>query len=264
MMELTVPAGSIAGMVFSLLVALGVPIALCILIRKRLRADVVPFFLGAGVFFLFAMLLEQLLHVVVLLRPGTVSEALQNNIWLYALYGGLAAGVFEETGRFLCMKFLMKKNLTRENAVMYGAGHGGFEAVLLLGIASINNLVNSLLLNSGAFAAALSEDVNLEQAMEAVSPLATLPSWQFFLGGAERLMAMALQIALSLLVFQAVRERRSRYLYPAAILLHTAVNMVVVVLANYGSLVLAEAAALAGTVLVCALAWKTVWKCRRQ
>lgn len=264
MMELTVPAGSIAGMVFSLFVAVGVPIALCILIRKKLRADMLPFFLGAGVFFFFAMLLEQLLHVVVLLRLGPVSEALKNNIWLYAVYGGLAAGVFEETGRFLCMHFLMKKNLTRENAVMYGAGHGGFEAILLLGIASINNLVNSILLNSGAFASALSENVELEQALAAVSPLATLPSWQFFLGGAERLMAMALQVGLSLLVYQAVKERSRRYLYPMAIFFHAAVNAVVVIIANHGSLVLAEAATLAGTVLVCAVAWKTVWNCQRQ
>lgn len=264
MMELTVPAGSIAGMAFSLLVAVGVPIALCIVIRKKLGADVAPFFFGAGVFFLFAMFLEQLLHVVVLLHLGAVSEALKNHIWLYAIYGGLAAGIFEETGRFLCMKFLMKKNLTRENAVMYGAGHGGFEAILLLGFASLNNLVNSLLINSGAFAAALSEDVNLEQALEAVSPLATLPSWQFFLGGGERLMAMALQIALSLLVYQAVKEKRSRYLYPVAIFIHAAVNAVVVVIANHGLLMLAEAATLAGTLLACALAWKTVWKCQRQ
>lgn len=263
MMELTVPAGNIAGMVFSLLVALGVPIALCILIRKKLRADVVPFFLGAGVFFLFAMLLEQLFHVVILLRAGAVSEALKQNIWLYAIYGGLAAGVFEETGRYLCMKFLMKKNLNRENAVMYGAGHGGFEAILLLGVASINNLVNSLLLNSGAFAAVLSEGVDMQQALEAVSPLATLPSWQFFLGGMERLMAMALQIALSLLVFQAVKDRRSRYLYPVAILLHAAVNAVVVVIANHGSLALAETATLAGTLFAGAIAWRRVWNCRR-
>lgn len=264
MMELTVPAGSIAGMVFSLFVAIGVPIALCILIRKKLKADIAPFFFGAGVFFVFAMFLEQLLHMAVLLKPGAVSEALKQNIWLYAVYGGLAAGIFEETGRFLCMKFLMKRNLTRENALMYGAGHGGFEAMLLLGVASVNNLVNSLFLNSGAFAEALSADVDLEMALEAVSPLATIPSWQFFLGGAERLMAMALQIALSLLVFQAVKERRSRYLYLVAVFIHAAVNTLVVVIANHGSLLFAELVTLVGTLLACTLAWRTAWKCQRQ
>lgn len=92
---------------------------------------------------------------------------------------------------------------------MYGVGHGGFEAVLILGIVSINNLVNVVLLNTGAFTAALSENLDVQQALEAVSPLATLPAWQFFLGGAERLMAMALHIALSLLVFKAVKDRKN-------------------------------------------------------
>lgn len=262
MIELSVPAGNLAGMVFSLLVAWGLPVALCILIRKKLRADLISFFLGCGTFFLFALFLEQLLHAVVLLRLGSVSEALKNSIWLYALYGGLAAGIFEETGRFLCMKFLMKKNLTKENAVMYGAGHGGFEAVLILGMASVNNLISSVLINSGAFAAALAEGVDTQQALEAVSPLATLPAWQFFLGGLERILALALHIGLSLLVFQAVKNRRKWYLYPAAILLHALVNAVVVIIANHGFLVFAEVATLAGTAAVCGLAWKTAWNCQ--
>ena len=32
---------------------------------------------------------------------------------------------------------------------MYGAGHGGVEAMLLLGLTSINNIANSTLINSG-------------------------------------------------------------------------------------------------------------------
>lgn len=42
----TVPAGNISGMVFSLIVAIGGPIGLCIFIRKKYKADMLPFFLG--------------------------------------------------------------------------------------------------------------------------------------------------------------------------------------------------------------------------
>lgn len=264
MMELTVPAGNIAGMVFSLLVAWGIPIALCIVIRRKLKADMISFFLGCGTFFLFAMFLEQLLHAVVLLRLGDISEALKNSVWLYAVYGGLAAGIFEETGRFLCMKFFMKKSLTKQNAVMYGAGHGGFEAVLILGMASVNNLISSALINSGAFVSALAEGADSQQAIEAVTPLATLPAWQFFLGGFERIFAMALHIGLSLLIYQAVENRKKWYLYPLAILFHALLNAIIVIIANHGSLVFAEAATLAGTALVCAVAWKTAWNRQNQ
>lgn len=65
------------------------------------------FFAGAAAFILFAMILEQLLHSAVLRSPA--GAVLQGNIWLYGLYGGLAAGLFEETGRLAAFRLLLKK-----------------------------------------------------------------------------------------------------------------------------------------------------------
>lgn len=259
MTELHVPAGSIAGMVFSLVVAWGLPLALLILIRRKQKADMLPFFLGCGSFFLFAMLLEQLMHSLVLLKMGTVSKALSENLWLYALYGGLAAGLFEETGRYLTMRFLMKGKWTRENALMYGAGHGGLEAVLILGMASVNNLLYSVMINTGSLVSALSEDMDSQQVLERLAPLGQLPAWQFFLGGGERILAIALHLALSLFVWKAVRNREKWYFYPLAIVLHMGVNMASVLAANYGKLVLAETVTLAGTAVIGYAAWKWCW-----
>lgn len=255
-----VPAGNILGILFSLAVTWGIPILLMVLIRRKYRADIVSFVLGCGSFFLFAMLLEQLLHMAVLLRMGGISGFLRENLWMYALYAGLAAGIFEETGRFLTMRFLMKKNLTRENALMYGAGHGGMEAVLILGVASINNLVNALLLNSGSLMESLASDPNAGQMLEALSPLGTLPAWQFFLGGGERILAVALQIALSLFVYRAVKDRRRWFFYPLAILIHAALDMAVVLTANQGRLLQAELLTLLGTLIVSWAAWRFAWK----
>lgn len=49
------------------------------------------------------------------------------------------AGIFEECGRYVVIKFLMKKNKNRENMVMYGIGHGGIEvwAISLMSIVSL-------------------------------------------------------------------------------------------------------------------------------
>lgn len=259
-MTTTVPIGNLAGMTFSLLVAWGLPAGLFFLLYKKRNAAVLPFFLGCGSFFVFAMVLEQLLHMVVLLKLGSISELLKENLWLYALYGGLAAGIFEETGRLLAMKCFMKGPARREDALMYGVGHGGMEAVLILGIPSINNLFSAILLNSGKFVSSLADDSNVQQVLEQLSPLWTLPSWQFFLGGAERIMAVCMHLALSLIVYRAVKEKKCWYLYPCAILLHAAVNMVVVLIANHGSLVFAELATLFGTAAVGLFAWKLVWK----
>lgn len=157
MIEQQIPAGNILGMVFSLAVSWGVPTALAVYFYKKKHADVLPFFVGCASFFVFAMLLEQLTHMLVLRSMGSVSQMIQDNLVLYALYGGLAAGVFEETGRFLSMKYVMKKSLSYKNALMYGAGHGGMEAVLILGMTSFNNLVSAVMINSGHLVSSLAE-----------------------------------------------------------------------------------------------------------
>jgi len=83
----------------------------------------------------------------------------------------------------------------------------------------------------------------------------TVPAWQFYLGGVERMMAMAIHIALSLLVYQAVRYRKRGYLFFLAILFHFLINMVVVLIADYSSVVMAEVSTLIGTILI----WSVVW-----
>lgn len=56
---------------------------------------------------LFAMVLEQIVHSIVLGSPAGI--VIRNHLWLYALYGSLMAGLFEETGRFLAMRYVLKK-----------------------------------------------------------------------------------------------------------------------------------------------------------
>ena len=102
-----IPAASVAGMIFSLILSFALPIGLLVFLRRRTGVKVTVFLIGGATFFLFAMVLEQLLHTVVLSAAG---EALTANIWLYALYGGLAAGLFEETGRYVAMKFFLKNS----------------------------------------------------------------------------------------------------------------------------------------------------------
>lgn len=64
-MELNTISGlAIAGVICSVVLSMGVPIALFIAGRVKLKARISSFFIGAGTYLLFAMLLEQLLHVL--------------------------------------------------------------------------------------------------------------------------------------------------------------------------------------------------------
>ncbi len=201
-MELNTISGlAIAGVICSVVLSMGVPIALFIAGRVKLKARISSFFIGAGTYLLFAMLLEQLLHVLVIQFCGLNA---QSRPWLYYVYAALAAAVFEETGRLIAMKFWMKKWLDFPNALMYGIGHGGVEAILLGGLSGISNLVSMLMINSGAMqntlAALPAESAN--QTVSQLSALWTTPAPLFFVSGIERISAIILHIGLSLLIYR--------------------------------------------------------------
>ena len=229
----TVPAANILAMAVSLVLSVGLPVALFIVLKVKTKAKVTDLLLGAVTFVLFAMVLEQGLHYVVTRLTGNL---LYENLWLKALYGGLAAGVFEETGRFLAMKYGMKKRLSGKNALMYGAGHGGIEAILIVGLGYISSLVTSFMLNSGQLEASLKATVmdenTLQTTMTQLTTLATTPSWQFYLAGVERLSAIGFHIAASYLVCLAIQNAARKWFF-AAIFAHFLMDALAVITAAF-------------------------------
>jgi uncharacterized membrane protein YhfC len=226
----TVSTLSIVGMIVSMAVAILLPIVLCVVVRKKTRAKFSSMLWGCGTFFLFALVLEQILHVVVL---SITKTALTENIWLYGLYGGAAAAVFEETGRIITMKFIMKKNLNRENALMYGVGHGGIEAILVVGMAQISNIITAFMINGNQMDAVLGvlDETQKAATVESLSALWTTPSYQFFMSGIERISAIILHISLSILVYAGIKQGKKKIVL-AAFAAHFLVDFVTVVAAD--------------------------------
>lgn len=235
-----VSTASMIGMTFTLIISLIVPVAACIavLLKWKGRVRISSFFIGAGAFILSAMILERIFHTVILYSTGTL---ITGNLWLYALYGGLAAGLFEETGRFLAMKFFMKKTLSRENAILYGIGHGGTEAILIVGFTYINNLIYATLINSGALPSLLSALDAETQALitQQLDALGNTPSLLFYLAGVERIAAMLLHIALSFLVYLAVKNQKPGF-YVLSIALHALIDAGAVIVSGIVSPILSE------------------------
>ena len=257
----TVPVISIIFMAISCAICFLTPLALFIWLRLKKGAAIYPFFAGCAVMLLFAFILESGMHNLVLSSPA--GPVIRNNIWLYALYGGLMAGLFEETGRYLAFAFALKKYRAKNvNALMYGAGHGGFEAIVIVGLTMINNITWSYIINSGnaaALTAPLSGDA-LAQAEAGIAALISTPSYQFLLGGIERILAITLHIALSVLVWFAVKWDGKLYLYPLAIALHFAVDAGSALLSGFGvNVVLIEIVVGIFTMLTALLARK-VWR----
>ena len=234
---MTIPAASIAGMVFSLVVSFALPIGLFVYAKKKLGAKTAPFFIGCGVFFVMVVMLEAAIHRIVFQLAG---EALTGSVILYAVYGGLMAALFEETGRYIAMRFLVKP-MDFPNAFMYGAGHGGVEAMLLCGVASISNIAGAVMINSGTMSAQLAT-LDAEKAADtaaALSALWTTPSLTFFAGGVERIIAVVLHLSLSILVFQSIRKKSKKDLLNAY-LFHFVIDSLAVLLSAVASVWVVE------------------------
>ncbi len=220
-----------------------IPLGAMLWLWKRRGGSWPAFFVGAGAFLLFAMVLEQALHLAVLKSPlGTV---IQGSLWLTALYGGLAAGIFEETGRLAAFRFVLKRRTEPAEALSYGLGHGGCEAVLVTGLTMVNNLALVYLVNAGGLT-----DPAATAMAEAV---AATPAGMFLWAALERVSAIVLHTANSVLVFAAVRRRRYA-LFALAVLTHTGANFLAVIANTHLPIAATELLVLAFSILVVLLA----------
>lgn len=201
-----------------------IPAAAVVVWRVVLRKGTMkPVLIGAGMFFLFAVILERMLHMVMM-------PLVSGNIVLTAVYGGLAAGLFEETARFLSFKFLMKNSRSAETAVSYGLGHGGFEAIYILGLTAVSALmmassVSSMGLSGFLDSASGGSEAVAEQLMAQLASFSQVTAVNAALAVFERIVAMALHISLSVLVMEAVMVKGRMWLYPAAIVIHALMDI---------------------------------------
>ena len=210
----------------SIFLSLIVPAIAIVVMRRKFKGSFKTVFVGALTFILFALILEQISHYFFLVFDWPISQFIQNNAFAYALYGGLAAGIFEETGRYLSFKIILAKKKEKETSLLYGIGHGGIESIILTGVSLIGMFMVLLLVRSkglDAYLATLPE-VSSNAAKIQLESILSLPSYQLLLSGFERIFAITLHLSLSVLVFFSVHKKGQGYLFPIAIILHAMVN----------------------------------------
>ncbi|MEG2832685.1 MAG: YhfC family glutamic-type intramembrane protease [Ruthenibacterium sp.] len=230
---------AIGGTIFTLLISFGVPITMLVLLKKKTGKGLAAAAVGALCFFVGAMILEQLLHSLVF----SLVPTLRLMPIPYVLYGCFAAGIFEETARLLGLKLLCRKDKSAAIGFGYGIGHGGIEAILVVGVLAALNL--SAMLGAQELPAAQ------------IAQLNAAPAFVFFMGGVERIFAIALHLALSMLIWMVVVKRLPFYFYFVSILLHALCNAAAA-LAQVGvltSLWAVEAYTGIFAVAVCVLVW---------
>lgn len=236
-MSNNVPQLSIIFMGIVALMGIAIPILLFIYFRKKHNAEIMPFFIGVAVFIVFALIIEGTINFAIFSSP--VAYKIKENTWLFGIFGGLMAGVFEETGRFAAFKTVLKKKLHNDkNALMYGAGHSGIEVFLILTISMITNLVFSIMFNMGMLdklISQISDPAKLSAINTIIETLVKTNPSLFWLSVAERFAAIGMQIALSILVWYSVKNIKKLWLFPLAIFIHAFIDAVLVILKGFGA-----------------------------
>lgn len=250
-----ISSATIIILVLDFLVGLALPIWLAIWLVKKYNCKIETILIGAGTFFLFALVLESLVHLVVLKSV----PAIQENTLYYALYGGLMAGLFEETGRFVSMKFLLKKD-NNHTALAYGVGHGGMEVIMVFAMSMFSMALIAIMSNMGKLDLLLAKSPDdpaaLAQLEAMVESMQSAKPASYLIGLWERCSAVLLHIALSVLVFTAVRKGgRFIWLYPVAILLHALVDGIAVMMNGQVNTVVLEVVIMCMAIAIAGLAY---------
>jgi len=222
-----VDPGVITAFIVNIVICFGLPIGCILYLLIAKKRAIIPVLVGAAVFVVFQLIIRIPLLQYVLPSMPWYADMLHRP-WLIGIFLGLTAGLFEEGGRYLGYRTLLKNRSRWIDGFAFGVGHGGIEAITLVGLTNISNLALALSINSGQFdqlAAQLPADV----ANQIVSQLTALQPLDAYLAGIERIFAFIIQIALSLLVLISVRERKL-WIAGLAVLAHTLVDAPVVIL----------------------------------
>lgn len=182
-------------------ICFSVPLLLTVLVYRKERAPLKAVVIGALVFIVFQPL-TRIPLLAALQGSNWYFNNVQFSVWATAFLYSLSAAIFEECGRFLAFKLLLNRDLHWAGGVAYGIGHGGIEA-MLVGLTFISGIT----------------------ALDVVSP------FYLVMPGIERLMTMAIQIGLSLVVLYSVRSNKFIWLF-YAIFLHMLVDLPIPLVKN--------------------------------
>ncbi len=159
---------------------------------------------------------------------------------------GLSAGLFEEITRYFGYRYWIKKERDWQSALMFGAGHGGVEAILL-GLAVALTFIQMMTLRGQDLAAVIPAD-QIDLARRQIAAYWATPWPAALLGAAERAIAIVFHISATVLVLESFRRKNLIWvLY--AILWHTALDAAAVFASQTWNAYLTESI-LAGFALV--------------
>lgn len=225
-----IPTANFITVTITLLLCTVLPVAVLIAfaLKNKGKGIVSAWLLGAAGFFV-TQILIRLPILMALQSQSWFMTFAQNHYFLYVFSLAFTAGLFELAGRFVVAKLMEKKNLTYKRSLAAGLGHGGIEAMVLIGGTYISNLAMMVMIQTGTFDAVIAEaaaaGVDPSQLTMLQDTLLTTPAAMFLLGGFERILAMTAHAGMTMIVSYGVHSGRT---VPALLLclgIHTLIDL---------------------------------------
>lgn len=224
-----VSIGTVITILISLLVSVALPVILLILLARKYRKQgiVSAWLLGAAGFFVTQILIRLPILTVLQTQPWFLAFS-QNHLFGYAFSLAFTAGLFELAGRFSVAK-IMGRNLTLRRSLAAGLGHGGIEAIVIIGSAYVSNLAMIVMINTGTFDTLLAQaggDAMILSQLEMLrSQLVDSTPGIFLLAGFERILAMICHLAMSLLVCYGIAHKKALPCVLVCLAIHTMIDL---------------------------------------
>lgn len=185
----------------SLFLCIGIPLAGAVYFLIRPNGSFYTFLAGAGCFTLFQLAIR--LPLLNMASKGADWFALlpYTNPVLYVAFLAFTAGISEEIGRWIFLKYLCRNKQKWIHGFSFGLGHGGIEAAWISNLGIIPAFLNGTI---------------------------TLAGPDAVLVGAERVCTMLFHIAMAILVLHGVRKKQFRFCM-LAVLIHFVLDFSIIV-----------------------------------
>ncbi len=195
------------------------PLALGAWLRWRFRSSWLLFTAGAVTFGL-AQAVHLPLNLAIFAfvgKPGVLPG------WATPLILGLTAGVCEETARYAAYRWALREVRRWREALMFGAGHGGIESIVFVGLI-LAVFLPSMTLLQGADLEAWGLPLGQVHLLRQQLDVYWRQSWTTpLLAAVERLFSIVFHMGMAVLILQSVTRRQPGY-WLLAIGLHAAGN----------------------------------------
>jgi len=202
-------------LILSGLLEIIIPLVFSLFIIRKLKEGWKAWLVGAGMFLL------SLVRIPLNQYLSQVAVDSMQGSWTFlilALIPSTTASVFEEVSRYIGLRYIVKDD-SYEKGLVYGAGHGGIESIVLVGI---NVLVLGVLVQINP------QSIPPSQLDQILANPVYLP----IVGVYERVMVIIIQVALSILVLEYIRKKEIKY-FLAALGVHILLDFFAVVLSRY-------------------------------